>query len=256
VSTPEVISCVTSMYGNSHPLATLMAAQIIQNLQSGETGSKLISLSTGLMGSLVEMSSLLTPITTTALQASINSVIPKQKKAQNPLNEPVSVGVHLAWAAGWSIFAQVWGRMRWFMRAQVAGLPNPWKFSRKKSKTGKLVFLLLTMDLLAQTVMAWPKEGLLLPGTSTKTHVPQTVYGYPLTSVVPIEEAALFIAFWLYGVRYQRYIVLPVTLASISSHWNTIDKTLEPYAKILGIENINLPKLPSFDSIFSSITKK
>eukprot|EP01114_Cavostelium_apophysatum_P005409 TRINITY_DN1634_c0_g1_i4.p2 TRINITY_DN1634_c0_g1~~TRINITY_DN1634_c0_g1_i4.p2 ORF type:complete len:129 (+),score=13.93 TRINITY_DN1634_c0_g1_i4:328-714(+) len=102
------------------------------------------------------------------------------------------------------------------------------------------------MDLASQAIMSVPPEGVPIPYTDQILKVPKTVGDLPLSTAVPIGEAALFTLVGLYAIRTQRYVVLPVLLASTLAHWDTIQKYTKPVQKQLGVEEYFNYQLPSF----------
>jgi len=232
------------MYKSGHPLATLVSGNIAKSLVNTPNGAQVIQQS-GIP--LDEIPVLSTRHCIAALNSAINTVSIRDYSSVNPIfsNETL---LHLNWALLFSVFGSLYGRARWTMRAYMQGLKGEqlWKFVKKRSKTGRYVFLLLGMDLASQAVLSIPPEGVQVPYTDAVIKVPREIEGVPLTTAVPIAEAALFTTVALFAIRYQRYVVLPVALASTIAHWDTIQKYTKTYQEDLGVDHLFNFELPSY----------
>jgi hypothetical protein len=105
-------------------------------------------------------------------------VIPSEPLCQNPNRDTADSLLIKALASG--VLGSIWGRFRWWLHARRKGLYGPElkKFVSKRNKTGRYVFTLMAMDVLAQALMLWPKEGILIPEYSNEPlHVSRTVDG-------------------------------------------------------------------------------
>jgi hypothetical protein len=81
--------------------------------------------------------------------------------------------------------------------------------------------------------------------------LPDKVLGVNMDTAIPIGEAGLFTAMSLLVLRQQRYIVLPIFLASVRAYWDHIGQYAAPYLEVIGmsaskqIGEIKLPQIPS-----------
>jgi len=236
VTTPKVFEYLGTLLHQQvlnlqvHPIAVLMTAKIMNILLETDEGRTVIS---DQKISPEYLDSMLSPTGKVAIDAAISSILPKDLVHDGVLGGQDSL-LLISRALGFSVLAAGWGRVRWTLHAVAHGIPpsHLWRFVAKQSKTGRSLFVLLTMDLIAQAVMSWPKSGFSfyipfldkveLPG------IPETIMDQPLTTVVPITEAGLFIATGLLLFRYQRYLVFPLVLASATTHWDALKGYVEP----------------------------
>jgi len=224
---PAAVERITQMFYSGHPLATLIAARLL--VQMNDVNPALL---TGSKISREQLSRLTTESCTAALHAAIRSAVPREPEPVNPILHPENTMMHLNYALVMSAVASVYGRTRWWLKARVNGLKGKTlrKFVAKRNKTGRYVFLLLSMDLITQALLAWPKEGLMLPFVPHPLYLPQSVAGLPMHTVIPIEEAVLFTVTALYALRTQRYVLFPLVLASTIAYRKHITDALGPYS--------------------------
>jgi len=57
-----------------------------------------------------------------------------------------------------------------------------------------------------------------------------------MSTVIPIGEAGLITMLSIWSIRTQRYVVFPMMLAAIESHWDYISKFIKPYTSALGLD--------------------
>jgi len=100
----------------------------------------------------------------------------------------------------------------------------------------------MAMDIVAQALMLWPKDGIVIPILTNDPFYFPNIMGLPVTTSVPIGEAILVTTLSLWSIRYQRYVVLPMILASLQSHWSTVDLYTKPYQKVIGLDLSQVPK--------------
>jgi len=233
VTTPRVFDYLANLHSQGGPIAVLMSAKIMKPLLENADGKHMLSSRNINLGYVEHI---LSPTGIIAIDAAISAILPKDVVHNAVLGGEDSL--FLLYRAGClSVLAAAWGRVRWTLHAATHGIPPSqlWKFVSKQSMTGRSLFLLLTMDLIAQGVMSWPKTGFSfnIPflDSSYKIEVPgmpEKIMDHPLTTVVPITEAGLFIATGLLLIRYQRYLVLPLVLASATTHWDSLKVYVEP----------------------------
>jgi len=206
----QATEVVKKMVSASNPLGTLLSAHIISNLAASG-----LSLD---VGAKVPYKELTTPPMTAALYAAIGEIVPEEPIPHNPALG--DAGPHLAWAVVFSLLGNLYGKIRWTTRGITKGLgfSESSKFAAKQNRVGRSVFLLLTLDLVAQALMSWPEEGLKVPYTDQVIQLPKLPQGWKPETVVPIGEATIFTAASLYLIRRQRYIVAPLIAASAYSH--------------------------------------
>jgi len=240
LATNGVIDALNKLKNSTNPIAKLAASNLYSSLLQSENGRNAVSRIPMQQNELV----LLTNDTAkAALKAAILSVIPKEPVSSNPALNPWTTSEVLLRAVAFGFFGSIWGSVRWWFNARRKGLYGVElsKFLKKK-KTGRYVFTLMAMDVLAQALMLWPKEGVIVPLISKEPlHFPNL--GIPQTTAVPIAEAGLITLLSLWSIRTQRYVVLPMFLASLQTHWDTIDKYTKSYQEVLGID---INKIPYF----------
>jgi len=230
------IQTIKKLACNDHPLSILMYAKLVSNLSHIDP-----SLPIPLEGKPI--SQLTGPIEDASIEAAVNYVIPAEPLPMNPALG--NTFAHVSWALGFAAIGSVWGRARWLLSGRLSGLSGSslTKFVKERNRVGRYVFLLLAMDLLSEAFMAWPTEGLDMSffGFGQSVKLPQNVLTLPISTAIPIGEAGLFVCTAMFGIRRQRYIVLPIAMASVSAHWETIHNWSEPYLKRFGLIQINVP---------------
>lgn len=153
---------------------------------------------------------------------------------------------HLARAVGFGFIASVWGKLRWSVVGLTSGLSltKTSKHLKAKSRCGLAVFTLLSMDILTEAAMLWPAEGV-----SLKKHLPEqlqsskylnktfrapeSILGYPITTAAPVIESGLLSAIGLLFLRFEKYIVFPMALASAHAHSETVSDTYFQFQQYL-----------------------
>jgi len=238
LATTGVVDALNRLKNSANPVAKLAAANLYSSLLQSENGRNAVARIAMQQNELV----LLTNETAgAALNAAILSIIPREPTSSNPVLNPWTTSEVLLRAVAFGVFGSVWGQIRWWIYARRNGLYGPElkRFLRKR-KTGRYVFTLMALDILAQALMMWPKEGVIVPLISNEPiHFPNL--GVPQTTAVPIGEAGLITLLSLWSIRTQRYVVLPMLLASLQSHWDTIDKYTKPYQEVLGVDINRIP---------------
>jgi len=235
----KVFEAIGRLQSSSNPIAKLASANLYKSILQTEGGKKRANL---LKFAQSELAINTNQISTASLQAAIRTVIPREPISKNPALSVDGTSEVILRALTFGIFGGAWGKFRWWLHARRKGLKRPelGKFLAKR-KTGRYVFTLMIMDLVAQGLMLWPAEGLVFPLISDQpVHFPNL--GLPITTSVPMAEAVLVTLLSLWAIRSQRYVVLPMALASLQSHWSTVDKYTKPYQEILGIDANKFPQ--------------
>jgi len=227
----QVEGVLNMLFSSSNPVAKLVAANILNNLKKSKKSNEFAKFCPP-----NKLASLTDKVSSEACKAAINSLIPREPVAPNSALSLDSSSYLLGRAFTFGVIGSVWGRFRWWLHARRKGLSG---FELKKlfikKKVGRYVFALMGMDLFTQALMSLPKESPLF------YYIPDT--GVPLTTSLPIAEAALITFLSLWGIRIQRYIVFPIMLAAVQSNWYTIDRKTKPYQEMLGID---INKTPQF----------
>jgi len=221
------------MAQSEHPLSKLMFARIAASLFLNDKGKE--SLDANGFNS-AQVIALTTPPSVSALNAAIQTVIPPEPSPRSIWSGDTLL--HLNWAIVFALVGAAWGRMRWGLRARTHGLRGVHlvKFINRRSQTGKVVLSLLSLDLVSHAMLSIPPEGVRVPFANNTLKFPEKMIGLPSTTVVSITEAAVLTVAGLFAVRYQRFVVLPVVLASTVAHWGAISEFTKPYQDILGIK--------------------
>jgi len=237
----KVKKTVDEMYSSSHPLGQLMAAQIetlflannsVHFLFAGARPKTLLDILTSIPSRA-------------AVVNAISSVIPPEPQPRNPpdamLRGDALLNLNALWRPlAFGVLANIWGGIRWRIAGRLGGLKGQdlKKFVKKQNKTGRYVFSLLMLDPITQLLMAWPEDGIRVPFTDATLNIPQRPFGYPLHTLLPIDESFLFIAAGLYALRYQRFVVLPMVAAMTTAHWDEIHEFTKPYENAVGLGSL------------------
>jgi hypothetical protein len=145
------------MYQSDHPLSRLIAARLL--LQMNEQGGVL---GTDAKVTVQELNRFASASSNAALNAAIQTAVPAYHPESTFALRSVQ---HLNWSLLFAAFGSAWGYGRWAISGRMGGLSGSqlWKFVSKKSRTGRYVFFLLSLDLIAESLMAWPEEGVHFP---------------------------------------------------------------------------------------------
>ena len=219
----------------THPLSPLVAAKIQSLLlQTGITidSNELLPIE------IVKVYN--DKVSETALMSGINSVITKEPLPTNPTdallqgNTLVNLNA-IATPLVFGVIGSIWGNIRWTIKSFSAGLRGQElrKFVSKRNKVGSTVFMLLLIDPIAQTIMAWPTNGIRFPYIEEPVKIPiiNDSIDIPSTTLIPIVASTSFIITTILAIRYRKYVVLPLSTAFLYAHANHIvdNDTLRPY---------------------------
>lgn len=243
----DLKSLESKMYGSNpiHPLAPLIAAKLNTILINSDPNA--LELINYIPSDKLQL--LTSNSCEAAVKSALNAVIPKEP---TPLNPPDALlrGDNIINLNAllnpllFGIFGSVWGNLRWRSAAFLGGLRGQelQKFTTKYNRVGRYVFFLLVLDPIAETLMAWPSKGVRLPYVENPVQIPSQIYGYPVSTYVPICESVVFVASSLYAIRYQKYVVLPLSTAILAAHFDQAHNFVKPYLESAGlpdpIENI------------------